>query len=482
LRRRPAEQAQGLPDAPLRSAWRPAWILFLILQVPIGLAVYRIPQIAAVHSLSAFGLGCWWALSSSRLDRVAYAAAYIAGAEVLWRMGGVPIAYEFGKYSIAAIFLLAMFRRHRLRGPALPLLYFLLLLPSAVLTLANERFSDARMQLSFNLSGPLAIACSAWFFSYLRMTPGRVQRVFLSLIGPVIGVASVTVFAILTNPNIRFTGESNVETSGGFGPNQVSSTLGLGALLALFCVLEDRWTRTFRGVMFGALLLMICQSAMTFSRGGLYNAAGAAVLACAFLFQDRQIRLKFIALTAALLLVASYVLLPRFDEFTGGALSARFQDTNATNRGLIFQIDLDIWKEHFWLGVGPGQADAFRRAIFRDSSAHTEFSRLLAEHGVFGASALVLLFVMSFRNVRRASTPRARAIAIAAVGWSMLYMINAAMRLVAPAFMLGFTFAVLAGAESRVPAAIPRRKYRASVLPSMWRDDDTVMHEPAVAR
>jgi O-antigen ligase len=466
------QQANREPaDAPLGTAWRPAWILFLIAQVPIALAVYRIPQIAAVHSLCAFLLGCWWALSAAHMDRVAYAAAYIAGAEVLWRMSGVPIAYEFGKYSIAAMFLLAMFRSHRLRGPKLPLLYFLLLLPSAVMTLANERFSDARMQLSFNLSGPLAIACSAWFFSYLKLTPGRLQRVFLSLIGPVIGIASVTVFAILTNPNIRFTGESNVETSGGFGPNQVSSTLGLGALLALFCVLEDRWTRTFRVLLFGALLLMICQSAMTFSRGGLYNAAGAAILACAFLFQDRRIRLKFIALAAMLLLVASYVLLPRFDEFTGGALSARFQDTNATNRGLIFQIDLDIWKEHFWLGVGPGQADAFRRAIFRDSSAHTEFSRLLAEHGVFGASSLVLLLAMAFRNVKAAPSPRARAVAIAAVGWSMLYMVNAAMRLASPAFMLGLTFAVLADGESRVPVPVLRRKYRASLLPSMQPGD-----------
>jgi O-antigen ligase len=471
-------------DPPLGTSWWPWWILFLIAQVPVALAVYQMPAVATVHSLATLLLGFWWANSAAHLDRVAYVAAYIAGAEVLWRMSGVPIVYEFGKYSIVAIVLVAMFRTSRLRSPMLPSMYFLLLLPSVALTLINERFAVGRMQVSFNLAGPLALACSAWLFSYLELSAARVQRLFLSLIAPVIGVATVTVFAILTNPDIRFTGESNVETSGGFGPNQVASTLGLGALLALFCVLEDRWSRMFRGIMFGALVLMLSQSAMTFSRGGLYNAAGAAILACAFLLKERRVRLKFLGVAALLFGLATYVILPRFDEFTGGTLSARFQDTNTTNRAEIFQIDLEIWKEHFWLGVGPGQGDRYRRAEFqggRDATAHTEFSRLLAEHGLFGASALILLFVMAFKNVKAARTPRSRAIVVATVAWSMLYMTNAAMRLAAPAFMVGLTFATFVSAEASVPALTRRRTYRGSVLPSAL-SPGRVLVDPTAAR
>ena len=55
----------------------------------------------------------------------------------------------------------------------------------------------------------------------------------------------------------------------------------------------------------------------------------------------------------------------------------------------ILLADLELWARNPILGVGPGMA-AWGREEILDAriSAHTEFSRLLAEHGLFGAAAL----------------------------------------------------------------------------------------------
>src|SRR2546430_7771451 len=50
-------------------------------------------------------------LFRSRIDRVVYAAAYIAGSEVLWRMCGAAVFWESGKYAVILIFAIALARR-----------------------------------------------------------------------------------------------------------------------------------------------------------------------------------------------------------------------------------------------------------------------------------------------------------------------------------------------------------------------------------
>jgi hypothetical protein len=70
---------------------------------------------------------------------------------------------------------------------------------------------------------------------------------------PAVSIAALALFGILTNPDITFNTESNFATSGGFGPNQVSSMLGLGALSLLF-FLGDRRMRC------GSLLLRLRSS------------------------------------------------------------------------------------------------------------------------------------------------------------------------------------------------------------------------------
>ena len=172
----------------------------------------------------------WWSALGHRKERLAYVAAYVAGAEVLWRMTGGSPLWEFGKYATVGVLALAWLQRQRMSLSRQAFAYLLLLLPAVPLTIANLSAWDARVQLSFNLSGPLTLSVCTSFFSNLKLDAGERRVLFLSLIGPLIGVAALSLSGIATNQELAFRTQSNADASGGFGPNQVSAVLGLGVV------------------------------------------------------------------------------------------------------------------------------------------------------------------------------------------------------------------------------------------------------------
>lgn len=439
------EQTVGGPFETERESAPALWgspLVILAAHVPLALLMSEYRVIGTLHAWATFFFGLWLAASGRSAARVAYVAGYVVGAEVLWRMTGAQTPWEFGKYAAAAMFIVSMARAGRLRGPKLPFAYFALLLPSCALTLLAESWGEAREQISFNLSGPFALMTCALFFSQLRLSAAQLQRLRLALVAPVVGIAAIAISATL-GTEVVFTGESNNMTSGGFGPNQVSSALGLGAMLLLFYVLQARAARVSRAALFVVMIVLATQCAMTFSRGGLYNAAGGALCGFLFLAKDARAALR-IALVAALIAGAAvFYVVPKLDEFTGGAIVERFENTDSTNRDHIVEADLQIWEEHPLMGVGPGQGPAFRRAILYGAVSHTEFSRLFAEHGLLGCVSLALLLIAGVKVVFESSDARARSVKATGVAWGLLYMITAAMRLAAPSFLFGLAFAQL---------------------------------------
>ena len=59
--------------------------------------------------------------------------------------------------------------------------------------------------------------------------------------------------------------------------------------------------------------------------------------------------------------------------------------------------DLDIFYDNLFIGVGPGQANILREkyGFGKKVAAHTEFSRMLAEHGILGLISLLILIGVS---------------------------------------------------------------------------------------
>jgi O-antigen ligase len=410
-------------------------------------------DIATAHALVTLGAGLWWAATGANSERVAYVVAYITGAEVLWRMTQAQVFWEFGKYSVVIILLVSVLRQGQLRGSALPLLYFALLLPSTVTPMANTSADDLRAHLSFNLSGPLALMVCVWYFSRARLSAASIKNILLILVAPIIGVGTVAILSTVTSSAIRFNSESNYMTSGGFGPNQVSAALGLGALAIFIYLLVEKRSWWLKALLFVLMVALAAQSALTFSRTGLYNAGISAIAATFYLARDGRTRLKILGVIVIGFLVANYLLLPKLDEFTSGALLTRFRNTNLTGRDTIIKADLQIWSDNPIFGVGPGNANTLRAESHRESSAHTEFSRLVAEHGVFGFLAFLLLIFMGFQNLRRESTLHNKAVMVALTCWSFGFMMVTAMRLVAPAALLGLGAVTLLLDHNQAPAS-----------------------------
>lgn len=438
----PARLAGRHEEAPLRTS---AIALFLLAHVPLAFLMYRVNGIATAHALASFALGAFWALQSRKPERVAYMGAYIAGSEVLWRMTSASIFWEFGKYALAAIFMLAMFRLPKFRRHDLSMVYFALLLPSTALVLMQNELNYARQEISFNLSGPFALMISIWFFSNIELSPGQLRRVFIALMGPAASIAAITVSSTYLTAHIRFSKNSNFASSGGFGPNQVSSVLGVAAFFAFFYLLQDLKARTSLKLLLGAALIMFTvQTAMTFSRGGLYLEGAAGLLAAFCLIKERRQRTRFMVIVVTGILLVRLVFLPALDVFTTGALSARLADPNLTNRDRLMRADLKIWEEHPIFGVGPGGSRAERLRLAGVSIAHTEFTRLLSDHGLLGLLALIPLLLTCLERFTKARSPAARALVVSCMAWTLLYMMINGMRLAAPSLLFGLACVTLA--------------------------------------
>lgn len=355
-------------------------------------------------------------------------------------MVGARIFWEFGKYAIVVLLGIAALRFVRAhRGAWMAVVYFLLLVPSILLTLQRTGLNgDLREQISFNLSGPLALAVAVIFFRQVSASWADIRMVMWSMVAPVAGIATLALYSIDTASQISFTQESNFVASGGYGPNQVSAMLGLAALLCIFLAVLERavMLRVFAITLF---LWFMGHSLLTFSRGGVLNVVVALAFAAATYVRAPRGRTAALSLVTVISLVMLYVVVPRLDLFTGGLLTERFTTPETTQRSEIAEAELQIWRDHPIVGIGPGGVGEVRTVGSGEPAAHTEVTRLLAEHGLAGLAAICLLVVMTVAAYGRARDASYRAWVIALAAWALVEMTHSAMRIAAISFCFGLT-------------------------------------------
>ncbi len=451
-------KAETAPEvAADNNANRELWltVLFAALHLPLGIALKNAGMLGIVHPILVFGIGLYLAARiESKHANVALVLAYIIGAEVLWRMAQTPIYWEFGKYASVAIIVVAMVRRSRFDVPKLPTIFFAFLIPGCLLTIVAESWASATSILSFYMSGPLLLFFSCWFFYKTKISPAEFKQMLIAMIIPLISVGFTTFFYAVSAESITFGGESNFETSGGFGPNQVSAMLGLGVFVSFAgwsLLKNDIGFKIFFGLT-GLWCAALC--VLTFSRGGMYNAVAGIVALLVFGFGDVTAGLRRVGLALAALAVFVLFIFPVIDDFTGGALEERFEDTGTSRRSDIALSDLYTFIEHPFLGVGVGAGAEYRKKYLGYGAAsHTEFSRLISEHGFFGVGALILLAALMVINIRRPNSRPGRAFIAGIFVWSLSFMMNTGMRLAAPAFILGLGFAAIVAVRGSLPLA-----------------------------
>tara|TARA_R110000868_G_scaffold14457_4_gene67346 strand:- start:4915 stop:6258 length:1344 start_codon:yes stop_codon:yes gene_type:complete len=380
--------------------------LYLILfHIGIGICVFLVPFTAKIYGYSMFVLGVYFVIKTqNRNNEALMAAAYIAGAEVLLRMTGGNVTYEFSKYGVMLFIFLGMYYRGFSKGAAPYWIFLLLLVPSVVISTFVLNFdTNIRTTIAFNISGPVCLAIAS-LYTYRRKIALEQMNSMLLCIG--LPIISCMVYLTLYSPNIRdvITGtQSNFETSGGFGPNQVATFFGLGMFIFFSrIILESR--SKFMLILNLIIALNISYRGMvTFSRGGMITGFLMIVLLLVFLYLKSnfrgRVKLNYIIVFIALAMMVTWT----YTSFqTGGLINKRYKNQDAagrakedqfTGRGDIAEDEINTFLMNPIFGAGVGKGVEIREAETGNFVlSHDEITRMLAEHGSLGILGLLILF------------------------------------------------------------------------------------------
>ncbi|MFN3648015.1 MAG: O-antigen ligase family protein [Armatimonadota bacterium] len=412
--------------------------LFLVAHAVFGVLLMEMKFLGLVHAAIVVLLGLRFASRPASTPATVGLLSYLVASEVLWRVSGMVPSWEFAKYAFAAVCGVALLRRRSqtLIG-GLALLYFILLIPATSLTLSQLPLGVARREIAFNLSGPLALSMGIMYFSGIRISQIGLQRALFTFAGPVVALLAAAAYHMASFEAITFNSEAMDQASAGFGPNQVSVLLGLGMLSLVVYLLTSRETMRMRIVIGTMAVGMLIQGLLTFARAG----TGAAIISLLavglFLARSRRHRISLGLLFAGSLLFVQ-ILIPVMNEYTGGMLQQRYQEVSHSRREIMILADLRVWEEHPLFGSGVGLAKAARSEVYGTYvTSHTEYSRLVAEHGSLGFVSLGILAFLAVYLVFRAPSGLFRAVTVGLVLSAVIYMGTNGMRLAVPAFLLG---------------------------------------------
>ncbi|QTE23058.1 O-antigen ligase family protein [Polaribacter cellanae] len=345
-------------------------------------------------------------------------AMYIAGAEVFIRMTKGFVFYETGKYSVILLLILGIFLGEFKQKFGVQYIFYLLLLTLGIVFTQVPDGESIRNAIVFNLSGPVVLGVAALYF-YKR--PIKIETILNSLYFMILPIFSMIAFLYFRTPEISeivFGGGANFETSGGFGPNQVATAIGVGIfIIIVFIVLKVKLTGfLFLDILF--LAYFIFRGLLTFSRGGIITGFIAMIFFSFFYFLHKKGSLKLFFnyfLIGGIFIIAIWVYT---SNITGGMLDNRYAGKNAigVEKKDITSGRLDILEEQLNsflispLGIGVGNGK-FKRELSDKkitAASHNEAGRLVEEHGIIGVVILVGLMIIPllnffyFNNLQRA--------------------------------------------------------------------------------
>lgn len=396
--------------------------------------------------------------TNNRNDEVLIAAAYMTGIEVFARMTGGAISYEFAKYSVIGFLIIGMFYRGFKTSSWPYAIYLILLMPGILFSAMNLSYETNIVKaLAGNLMGPICLGISALYCYNRKISSQRLQQIFLALLFPVI---TTTVYLYLYTPSIKdlVTGtQSNFETSGGFGPNQVATILGLGMFILFSRLLQYRKNILFNIIEISLLILVSYRAIVTFSRGGVITAiiCSVAFFGIYYWYAKNSVRLSLIP-KIGFIVLAMFLAWGYSSLSTGGLIDKRYANQDAlgrekddltTGRAQLLNSELEAFYKNPITGIGIGKIKEYRlETIGKAYATHNEVSRILSEHGLFGLFALIILLFKPLLNRVR---DRSNLFLYSFVIFWFLTINHSSMRLVAPAFIYGLALLTIVSERNK---------------------------------
>ena len=421
------------------------YLKFVIIHLLIGLAVFLVPPISKVYAITIFLVGFRYVILRKNANNEAlYVAAYIVGAEVFLRMTQGNIFEQYAKYGVMGILTIGMFFRGFSKNAIMYWIFGLLLLPGVIYGFFTLNFeTDIRKAITFNIIGPITLTVSAIYCYQRIVTFQQIKNIIDMLAYPLM---ATLVYMYLYTPDIKAVvtnTQSNFETSGGFGPNQVSTILGLGIFLFFIKVILNSKTIGIRNINIFFFLFITFRGIVTFSRGGVITGFVMIIIVVILLlvFTSSQGKSKVVSLVVFGLIALSGVWAYSSIQ-TSGLIDKRYANKDAkgrvkesklTGREKLIESEFNMFLDNPIFGIGVGKNKEYREETTGiEAASHNEITRMLAEHGMFGLFGLIILLVTPM--VLYLNNKQNIFVFSFVVFW-ILTINHAAMRLAAPAFI-----------------------------------------------
>lgn len=421
------------------------YIKLILFHVLIGLAIFWVPFLAKIYAALIFIGGLVWVIKTkNKSNEVLMVGAYIVGSEVFLRMTHGSPLYEFSKYSVTIFSVIGIFFSGFSKNSIPYWTFLILLIPGILIATETLNFTtDIRKTIAFNISGPVCLGLTALYTYNRNIKFSQMNAVFLSAGLPIVTTA---MYLILYTPDLSeaLTGtSSNFQTSGGFGPNQVATVLGLG-MFVFFSRLIFASPNKLLTIINAILLFNISyRGLVTFSRGGMITGFIMIIVLIFILYRSTKnsgkIKLNYLVVLFSVALLSTWAYT---SSQTGGLIEKRYSNEDAlgrkkenlmTGRENISLHEIDLFLENPFFGIGVAKGAEIR---YEESGqiqlSHNEITRMMAEHGALGILALLILLltpmVMYLNNKQNIF------VFCCLVFW-LLTINHAAMRIAAPAFI-----------------------------------------------
>lgn len=382
------------------------YLFLILLHVGIGVVIYLVPSVSKLYGIMILLVSLYYIIKTkNNNNEVLYASAYVVGAEVFLRMTDGNPNHEFSKYSVI-IFLLIGMVYSGISKNAIPYwVYILLLLPGVYI--ATQTISldapNIRKTIMFNISGAFCLGVASLYCYNRKFSFEKINNLLLIMGLPIISCA---VYLILFTPDLKeiiLSTGSNSETSGGFGPNQVATALGLGMFIFFSRMIVASRNKTFLVINLLIAVTLLYRGLLTFSRGGMITGFVMIVVFLGFLYvysrNIGKLKLFYILGLITILLVSTWAYT---ESQTGGLIGKRYANQDATGRVKESQLtgredlamgEIEMFLENPFFGVGAGKGTEIRsEKMGYLVASHDELTRMLAEHGSLGVLALLILF------------------------------------------------------------------------------------------
>lgn len=419
--------------------------VLILAHIGLGILLFSLGFLSKIYSLVIPIFGVLFIMrTQNNNNQVLIACSYIIGSEVLMRMTGGNISHELAKYTVIIYCLMGVYYSSMSKKTFIYLFFLLLLIPGIYIGTTVLNFdTNIRKAILFNILGEITLFVSVLYCFGRQVRFKDFEYILKAIALPIV---SIITYLFLYTPSIRdaITGtSSNFETSGGFGPNQMSTILGLGMFVFFALLLFFSKSKKEQMIHLTLLLVTSYRGIITFSRGGVITGVVMIIilLFLIYIFTNKKARGKIRIIVLACFLLGAITWTYSVIQ-TGGLIENRYANQDARGREKkdklggreeIAETELQMFLDNPLLGIGVGKNKEYREELTGIVAAsHNEVTRLLAEHGSLGVIALLILIFTPLFSI---FDNKEHVFLLSFFFFWLLTINHAAMRLAAPAFI-----------------------------------------------